>query len=396
MSLNASATAPPRLASRSFRPVYPAAGRPAQHGAHLRLVVRGYSTSASPAYSMRLKLPPLRRRPLALSHGAHVQRGTSRTISTNASPLGYSASGGARPARLRSFSSFRVAFFSSSLNPRERLSGSPSLPRRASPQPCDPYPSTTPPRVIRLPRQPRAASIRDAPLRRGGSASASDREIHARYPQRLVSVGRLLADPRGAFASSTLSQKGTALMSSTGVPSTGSAPAASGSLITETTRPRLSRWAACAACASRARPPFCRQPGDADLSLDRAAVPRVPIVGVGVEDVDDPGVGVLVHGREEISGQSGARVSTHLALGTRSPPCLGVPLRLEKHEWTFAIGGPSCSTATIVLGLTPAHDSDDGGSGLASSGTAAAPTVDAGSRDAGAVRLARSRRPAHV
>ena len=54
-------------------------------------------------------------------------------------------------------------------------------------------------------------------------------------------------------------------------------------------------------------------------------------------------------------------------------------MRLEKHEWTFAIGGPSCSTATIVLGLTPAHDSDDGGSGRASSGaTAAAPTVDAG------------------
>ena len=46
------------------------------------------------------------------------------------------------------------------------------------------------------------------------------------------------------------------------------------------------------------------QPRHADLRLDRTAVARVSRVGVGVEDVDDPDVRVLVHAGEEISGQT--------------------------------------------------------------------------------------------
>ena len=44
---------------------------------------------------------------------------------------------------------------------------------------------------------------------------------------------------------------------------------------------------------------------DRHLGLDRAAVARVAAhVGVGVEDVDDPHVGVLVESREEVDGQA--------------------------------------------------------------------------------------------
>mmetsp|Transcript_6567 Transcript_6567/g.27299 ORF Transcript_6567/g.27299 Transcript_6567/m.27299 type:complete len:279 (+) Transcript_6567:1002-1838(+) len=261
------------------------------------------------------------------------------------------------------------------------------------------------PRVIRLPRQPRAASCRDAPHVRGGyGVGGADRSVDARYPQRLVSVGRLLADPRGGLRVLDPVAEGQVRLDV----EHGRAVDEVGSGERQGPRAGVRRDHAAEAQADGQRPVrrarrerahrFAVQPRDADLRLDRAAVPCVPIVGVGVEDVDDPDVGVLVHGREEISGQSGRegeyapRARHEIPALPRGPVAPGearVDLRdrrtelLDRDDRSRLDPRARLGRRRFGAGELRRHRRrSDGGRGVTG--------------DAGAVRLAHSQRPAHV
>mmetsp|Transcript_8235 Transcript_8235/g.37523 ORF Transcript_8235/g.37523 Transcript_8235/m.37523 type:complete len:258 (+) Transcript_8235:751-1524(+) len=200
-----------------------------------------YSTSTSQSttryVSNRFRAAAARRSLTARMSSAR----TSRTISTNAVPLGYSASGGARPARRRSFSSFRLAFFSSTLSPSSRPV--PSLPRCRRIPPAGDGPVEPPSFASFASRTRRRSATARTYAAATSSAAPSASSTRVIFSGSSLSAASLPTHA-GAAASSTLSQKGTyGLTSSTGVPSTRSAPASvsvPARASTETTRPRLS------------------------------------------------------------------------------------------------------------------------------------------------------------